>query len=83
MLMLATTAASATSSPGPAEAPALFSCDAPAPLSRLPHSPRMLLPSPGAVVSKDLTAVYFGSLPDQFVQMRLEGRMVNRWAEED
>ncbi len=73
MLMLATSATSATTSPGPTETPAPFSCDAPAPLSPLPHSPRMLLPSPGAVVSKDLTAIYFASLPDQFVQMTLEG----------
>ncbi len=29
MLMLATTAASATTSPGPTETPALFSCGAP------------------------------------------------------
>ncbi len=73
MLMLATTAASATPSPGPIETPPPFSCDAPTPLSPLPHSPRMLLPFPEAVVSKDLTAIYFASLPDQFVQMRLEG----------
>jgi len=72
-LLLGALAASSSSSPSPTDTPAPFSCDAPAPPSPLPRSPRMVDPSPDAIVSKDRITFYFDSSPDRFVQLRLEG----------